>query len=89
MKTYDLPNYRQFKITFLGPTNHRGARVKITEHKESVILPYDYSIGDIEQQGLNYLTERGFKAVCRTQDKNSCSILCDNWGSDFIDLKNI
>lgn len=94
MNTYDLPNYRQFKVTFLGPTNHRGARVKISEPKRfvdgktiSVTLSYDYAIGDIEQQALNYLLEKGFKPICRTSETSSCTILCDNWGSEFIELK--
>jgi hypothetical protein len=94
MNTYDLPSYRQFKVTFLGPTNHRGARVKITEPKRfvdgktiSVTLSYDYAIGDIAQQALNYLLDKGFKPVCRTSETSSYTILCDNWGSEFIELK--
>lgn len=94
MNTYDLPNYRQFKITFLGPTNYRGARVKITEPKRfvdsksvSVTLSYDHAIGDIEQQALNYLVEKGFKPICRTSKTGSYTILCNNWGSEFIELK--
>lgn len=94
MNTYDLPNYRQFKVTFLGPTNYRGSRVKISEPKRfvdgktiSVTLSYDYAIGDIEQQALNYLLEKGFKPICRTSETSSYTILCDNWGSEFIELK--
>jgi hypothetical protein len=94
MNTYDLPNYRQFKVTFLGPTNHRGARIKISEPKRfvdgktvSVTLPYGYSIGDTEQQALNYLLQKGFKPICRASETGSYTILCDNWGSEFIELK--
>lgn len=94
MNTYDLPNYRQFKVTFLAPTNHRGARVKITEPKRfvdgktiSVTLSYDYAIGDIEDQALNYLLEKGFKPICRTSEASCYTILCNNWGSEFIELK--
>ena len=94
MKTHELPNYRQFKVTFVGPTNHRGARVKISEPKRfvdgknvSVILSYDYEIGDIQQQALNHLIQKGFNPVCRTSETSCYSILCDNWGSEFIELK--
>jgi hypothetical protein len=94
MNTYDLPNYRQFKVTFLGPTNYRGARVKISEPKRfvdgktiSVTLSYDYAIGDIEQQALNHLLQKGFKPICRTSETSSYTILCDNWGGEFIELK--
>lgn len=93
MNTYDLPNYRQFKVTFLSPTNSRGARVKITEPKRftdgktiSVTLSYDYAIGDIEQQAVNHLDGLGFKLVGRCSATNSNTILCNNWGLDFIEL---
>ena len=94
MNTYDLPNYRQFKITYLPPTNYRGSRIKITEPKRfvdgktiSVTLSYDFAIGDIEQQGLNYLIEKGFKPICRTSETDFYTILCNNWGNEFIELK--
>ena len=93
MNTYDLPNYRQFKVTFLSPTNSRGARVKITEPKRftdgktiSVTLSYDYAIGDIEQQAVSHLDDLGFTLVARCSDANSHTILCNNWGLDFIEL---
>jgi len=92
MNTHDLPNYRQFKVTFLSPNNTRGARVKITEPKRqtqktiSVVLSYDYAIGDIQQQAINHLDGLGFTLVARCSDKNSYTILCNNWGLDFIEL---
>ena len=93
MNTYDLPNYRQFKVTFLSPTNSGGARVKITEPKRftdgksiSVTLSYDYAIGDIEQQAVNHLDGLGFTLVARCSETNSYTILCNNWGLDFIEL---
>ena len=30
---YEKPNLRQLKVKYLGPTNYRGARVKIYEPK--------------------------------------------------------
>ena len=92
MNTHDLPNYRQFKVTFLSPNNTRGARVKITEPKRqtqktiSVVLSYDYAIGDIEQQAVNHLDGLGFKLVARCSETNCYTILCNNWGLDFIEL---
>ena len=93
MNTYDLPNYRQFKVTFLSRTNHRGARVKITEPKRftdgktiSVTLSYDYAIGDIEQQAVNHLDGLGFTLMARCSETNSYTLLCNNWGLDFIEL---
>lgn len=31
---------------FLGPTNHRGSRIKATAWRASVTVPYDYALGD-------------------------------------------
>ena len=92
MNTHDLPNYRQFKVTFLSPNNTRGARVKITEPKRqtqktiSVVLSYDYAIGDIQQQAINHLDGLGFTLVARCSETNCYTILCNNWGLDFIEL---
>tara|TARA_R110000744_G_scaffold356884_1_gene463655 strand:+ start:349 stop:633 length:285 start_codon:yes stop_codon:yes gene_type:complete len=94
MQIQDLSNFRKFNITFIAPTNQRGSRVKITEPKrydtdkaQSVTLSYSYEVGDIAQQALNYLIEKGFKPVSRCSDFNSFTILCDNWGEDFTQLK--
>ncbi len=43
------------------PTNHRGARVKITDlvREESVTLGYDYAMSYIYEQAAAYLIGRG------------------------------
>jgi hypothetical protein len=33
---------------YIGPTNHRGARVKATCQAGSVVIPYDYALGTYE-----------------------------------------
>ena len=93
MKTYDFNNYRQIRVKFVAPTNHRGARVKIYEPKRynddkvsSVTLSYSYEVGDIEQQAINYLIDKGFNIVCRASDVDAYILLCDNWGDNFIEL---
>ena len=86
---YQLPNYREIVVTFLGPTNHRGARVKLhdTTTTQKVVLSYDPAIGNIGLQGLKYLLEKGFNPVCRTSTDEKDTILCDNWGRNFANLK--
>jgi len=96
MEIHEINNYRKFNISVLPPTNHNGTRVKISEPKrynkdktKSVILSYDYEIGDIAQQGLNYLIEKGFKPIARCSEHKYYTILCDNWADEFIELKQI
>lgn len=91
MKT--IPNFRVFKISYLPVTNSKGARVKIIETKRynndktrTVILSYCYETGDILQQGINFLTEKGFNIVGRASDINSYFVFADNWGENFKEI---
>lgn len=86
---YQLPNYRQITITFMGPTNTLGARVKIQDkyQHDEVVLSYDYAIGSIAEQGMQYLLSKGFNPVCRCSTDTEDIILCNNWGSEFVELK--
>lgn len=90
----NIKNYRQFKVKILSPTNYLGTRVKIYEPKRynddkqnSVILSYDYEIGDICQQAINWLTENGFpKIVARCSEYGNYILLVDSWGEDYKTL---
>tara|TARA_R100001463_G_scaffold7286_2_gene23040 strand:- start:34 stop:321 length:288 start_codon:yes stop_codon:yes gene_type:complete len=93
MEIHQINNYRKFNISYLGATNYRGARVKISEPKrynndetKSIILSYSYEVGDIAQQGLNHLIKLGFKPVARCSEHKFYTILCDSWGENFIEL---
>ena len=50
-------NFRTFTVKFLGATDFRGERVKITDtrHKQSKILSYDYQMGNIAEQSITWL----------------------------------
>ena len=91
MLKHEISNYRKFNIKPISPTNHRGARVKITEparynddKTKSVILSSNGE--DSGQQGLDYLISKGFKPVARCSEYGFYTILCDNWGENFIKL---
>ena len=94
MKAFQIPNYRIFKVKYLGATNTLGGRVKIEEtaryyddKNRSVTFSYDYSIGDVLEQAFKYLTEKGFKVVARASEYNHYYLLADNWSDNFIELK--
>tara|TARA_R100001015_G_C4507837_1_gene80413 strand:- start:279 stop:569 length:291 start_codon:yes stop_codon:yes gene_type:complete len=94
MDVREIQNYRQFKVKYLGATNHRGSRVKIYEPKrynddkeQSVTLSYDYAVGDICQQAINWLTENGFpKIVARCSEFENYILLVDSWGEEYKTL---
>ena len=92
----DTPQLRAFKVKFLGPTNHRGARITITEPsatrfegiKSRKTFSYDYFTGDVLKQGINTLERMGFnlKGYAQTETGDAYMIMCDNWGEDWLDL---
>lgn len=59
---HHLPNrLRTVNVKFLGPTDHRGARVAITDLRQGarVVLPYCYETGCIYSQAVNYAETKG------------------------------
>ena len=93
-KAYEIQNLRIFKVRFVSPTNTRGARVQIEETQrynddktKKVVLSYDYSIGDVQEQAYQYLTNKGFNVVARASEYNHYYILANNWGEDFKKIK--
>ena len=95
-KVHEIQNFRMIKVSFIAPTNSRGARIKLTETKrynnqktESKIFSYCYQTGDMEQQAFDILISNGFNIVCRCSDIDNRMILCDNWGGDFKKISEL
>lgn len=57
-----MKNKHLLVVKYLGPTNHRGARVKITSYRfnQSVTISYDYET-DAKGTALKFLKKRGIK----------------------------
>jgi len=64
-KQLDVRNYRVFTIRFLGPTDTRGARVKLIDyrHKTSKVIPYSYEHTTAISDAIVYLNSIGIKVV--------------------------
>lgn len=64
MSVHDLDRHRGLQVYFIGPTNHRGARVCVKDLRrgDRVVLPYSYEHGDILKQAYEYLQDKGFAA---------------------------
>ena len=62
-KTIKLNHLRGFTVTYLGPTNTLGSRVKITDtrHNTNIVLSFDYAIGDTVKQSVDYLLKQSIK----------------------------
>jgi len=76
---------RGFSVKFLGPTNYRGARVRITDmhRRESIVIDYDYVFNNCLEIAAEYLKKLGIECICRTGDKEKDYLLTDNFGTNL------
>lgn len=95
-KSFEIPNYRQFKVKVLPATNYNGTRIKIYEPKryiddkvQSKIYGYDYSIGDVMEQAYQILINNGFNVICRASEEDNYIFLVDSWGENFRELREL
>ena len=65
-----MKNTRFFLVTFIGPTNFRGARVKIRDlrHRKTKVISYNYEFRDIIDMAGHYLKSLGID--CHIQGEN-------------------
>ena len=91
-----MKNLRQIKVKFLGPTNHKGARIKLYEPSPfdfrptySKTFPYCYRTGDIKAQAIDILKANGFEIVATATEYKNEIILCDNWGEKYLEINEI
>ena len=89
-QAYQVSNYRQIKVKYIGGTNHNGSKLKIYEPKrynsdktESKSFSYCYKTGDIMEQAYKILIDNGFNVVARASENENYIFLCDNWSEDF------
>ena len=88
-----VKNYRLIKLKFFGATNHRGFRVKLIEDFRnkvfSVTLERDYNYDSSTDQAYGWLKIKGFKVVGMARSSDEFDyFFCDNWGNDFVYLKD-
>lgn len=82
-----MQNLRMFEVKYLGPTNTRGSRVKITDTRfqKSVILSKSYKFDDVLEQAKEFLESKGIKLVSRTWDERTKNdyLMTDNFVSQI------
>lgn len=72
--------YRAFLVTYVGPSNSRGSRVKIQDlrFRESVTIPYSYSYNRITDMAEEYLKGLGIKVVGQAEFADKGDLLFSN-----------
>ena len=60
-----MKNYHVIKVKYMGPTNFKGSRIKLTSDRfeHSVVIPYNYSFNNALDIAEAWLTEKGFDLV--------------------------
>ena len=78
-------NYHAIQVRFIGPTNYRGARVKLTSGRfsadkaNSVTIPFDYSASNTLDIAENWLTANGFELMGSAENRDSYVIFASTF----------
>lgn len=73
-----MKNLRMFQVKYLGATNNRSSRIKITDtrYKVSVTLSKSFEFDNITDQAVKYLNDQGITITCRAWNEMT--------GDDFL-----
>jgi hypothetical protein len=71
------PHYHVIIQTYLGPTNHRGARIKLTSPRlaSSIVINRDYDVEAVDQ-AREELSARGYTIVGEADLQDKHLFLC-------------
>ena len=74
-----VSNLHLFSVKYIGPSNSRGSRLKIESKRfgQSITLSYDYKIGNIKDQAVQYLQSKGFD-ILGTGEFGNVDIIVSN-----------
>ena len=76
-----MENLHAFTIKYLGPTNTKGSRVKITSERfeQSKTFAYNYTYSNIVDMAEEYLQKFGFNLVGVAETSKGFIILSDTF----------
>lgn len=95
-QAWEVKNYRQIKVGFLGATNTKSSRIVIFEPKRynddkthRKVFSFDYGEGNSMEQAYKILIRNGFNIVARASEFENYIFLCDNWAEDFVKIEDL
>lgn len=82
-------NLHVLKIKYLGATNTKGSRVKITSErfKQSIIIPYDYQYNSILDMASDHLKANSHAIIGQGEGKNCDYLIAKAVNNSFKELK--
>lgn len=65
METKNIPNLHVLTVNYKGATDFQSSHIIIRSDRfrQSIIIPFDYALNNIEAMALPVLTARGFNIV--------------------------
>jgi hypothetical protein len=60
-----MKNFHIIGVQFIGPSNSRGSRIKISSYRfgDSITVPYDYTYNSALDQASNLLKRLGYNVI--------------------------
>ena len=82
-----MENLHTIKVTYVSPTNFRGARVKLTSErfKSSKTINFDYEVANIYNMAKDWLESKGVVCGYMSEGK-SCYMIHSN---TFVDISKL
>ena len=78
-----MENLHLFKIKYLGPTNFKGSRIRITSERfqQSIIISWDYTANSSTEIAANHLTKLGFDIIGQSEGKTENYLVSNTFQS--------
>ena len=87
----NIKNAHLVEITYHGPTDHEGSRIKLYSPrlKETKWLSYDYAESDIIKMAINHLQSLPLKApiLAQCETKNGYALILESVDGSFSPIK--
>jgi len=76
-----MTNLHLFKIKFIGPTNFKGSRIRITSERfeQSIIIDWDYSQNSSVEIAASHLQKLGFNIIGQSEGKIENYLISDTF----------
>ena len=81
-KVKSIINTRTLEYKYFGPTNHKGARIKIIDKwfNKSITIPFSYKYSTSYENAIAYLIDKGWPVS--GMNTESQIIFMSDWNSD-------
>jgi len=83
MSTNTVQNLIACTVKYIGPTDYRGSRIKMSlpRFEETLTIPYNYEARDAEQGAVIFLTDNGCEPIARACAADHSTILLFSFDS--------